>query len=587
MKSKEKKNEFVTYWENEIRAGEKYMKKYSTQTKWKEWRQHYRGDWGSEVVPVNRIFSFGRTLIPRTYFRNPRVCVTAARPEYVKHALVVEAIDNLLIQELNLKGTLKRALLQSFFSGTAPIKLGFDSEFGYLPEQSLDDDSSTITQIGRKEGLNIEYNVNVKPGMPWALSAMPEDVIIPWGYTNPENLPWVAQRILRPLEDIKEDQKYKNTKDLQGTKRASTEIKPQSAFERETDKLFAELWEIRDFRSKDIIVISEGQILLKSDDILQEGGLPWEFLTINEDPEFFWGIPDVYILSPQQQELNDVKTQQSKHRKIALLKFLYQKNSITEEQLEHFLSGNVGPAVGIDAENIANAIVALQPHMPQELWKEAQIILADMTQSVGFSENQAGGYNPKGGNVTATETAEIAQGVDIRMDERKDILSDTMINIVKKWNTMIFNLWNEKRVMEIVGPYGDTEWVEFTGRDISCDYKLKIDPDTGFPLTSNAKRQLADGLMAVYNGDPLVDQFKLRLFHLERYENLIPGVTSLLTNPMMQDEQSQMANLLGAARQPSPMGSGSQTAGSPKGSNQGGGKRPISFDEFASSKRQE
>jgi hypothetical protein len=409
---------------------------------------------------------------------------------------------------------------------------------------------------------------------------MPEDVIIPWGYSDSDNLPWVAHKILRPLDDIKQDQKYKDTKDLKGTKRASKEQGLKSPFSSEKDIQYGELIEIRDYQTHEIIVICEDTLLLKSEDVLQVGGLPWEFLTFNDDPEYFWGIPDCYILAPQQQELNDVKTQQSKHRKIALLKFLYQKGAVTEEEMNKFLSGTVGPAVAIDTENLATSIIALQPHMPQDLWKEAQMILNDMDQSMGYSVNQTGGYNPKGGNVSATETSEIAQGVDLRVDERKDIMSDLLISIVKKWNAIIFNLWDETKVIEIAGPNGDSEWVEYTGSQIKCEYKLKIDPDSGFPITGNAKRQLADGLFKTYGGDPLIDQMKLRKYHLDKYENISPGIMDVLTDPSMKPDDPNA--LLAAARQPSPMGAGSQTgSGASPGTNRGGGAKPLNFEQFA------
>lgn len=573
---KELKDSFITFWNEQIEGGKKYMKKYSTQPKWKEWRQHYRGDWNANVIPVNRTFSYGRTMIPRVYFRAPRVSITAARPEFVGHAIVLEAVDNMLIQALNLKKTLKSAILQAFLSGTAPIKLGYDSEFGYLPEQAIDQDTATATQLSRKEKRMIEYNLNVKPGMPWAMTAMPEDVIIPFGYKDPDNLPWIAHRVIRPLKDVQEDQKYQNTKDLKGSLRTNLELQRTSPFDQVRDTLFTELYEIRSYHTKEIIVICEDQLLLKSDDALQYHGLPWEFLTFNEDPEYFWGIPDVYILEPQQNELNEVKTQQSRHRKIALLKFLYNKGAITEDQMAHLLSGEVGPAIGLDAEQLQAAVITLQPHMPQELWLEAQHIVNDMRESMGYSENQAGGYNRKGGNVSATETAEIAAGVDLRTDERKDIVADVMLNIVKKWNDMVFNFWDTERVIEIVGPEGGVQWIEFTGDQIKCEYKVHIDIDSGFPMTAASKRQLADGLFKTYGGDPMMDQMGVRKFHLQQYENLAPGITHLLRNPNVPPTDAAM---LGAARQPNPA-FGGQGAGNSPGTNQGGGRGPINFEKF-------
>lgn len=572
--------EFATFWTQEIERGEKYMKKYSTINKWKDWRQSYRGDWDPKLIPVNRTFSLGRSMIPKIYLKSPRVSVTATRPEFINHARVVEAVDNMLIQTLGLKQTMKRAILHSFLSGTAPIKLGFDSEFGFLPQQSVSYDSGTATQISRKERRLIEYNQTIKPGMPWAINILPEDVIIPWGYSDPLSVPWVGHKIYRPLKDVKEDQKYRNTKDLKGTKRASLDIPLKSPFiSGYADELYTELIEIRDWKTGEIIVICEEQLLLKDEDALQDKGLPWEFLTFNEDPEYFWGIPDAYILEPQQNELNEIKTQQSRHRKVTLLKFLYSKGALTEDQVAHLLSGEVGPAVGVDAEALQNAIITLQPHMPPELWTEARAVLADMQESLGFSENQLGNYVQKGANVSATETAEVAQNVDARQDERRDIVSDTFLNIIKKWNSFIFTLWDQEKIIEVVGPSGMNNWVIYKGTQLNSEYTIKVELDSGFPMTGNAKRQLADGLFKAYNGDPMMDQMKLRQFHLDKYENLTPGILSILRNPQMTPPD--MNSLLGAARQPNPMGGGAGGGrGSSAGTNRGGGQKPVNFEDF-------
>ena len=216
--------DFVEEWLGRIKTSIKLRQrfvKYNNKT-WKEVcedaRKYYRSDWKSDVIPVNRVFSFGRSLIPAIYFRSPRVSVTATKPELVMHAKVVEAVDNYLIKKTKLKKTLKTAALHAYLAGYGPIKLGYDSEFGFDPSLAVDEDTATATQYARQESRDIEYHSNVQPGMPWALPDLPENVIVPFGYRDPESLPWIAHRILRPLEDVKQDQKYRNTKDLQGTR---------------------------------------------------------------------------------------------------------------------------------------------------------------------------------------------------------------------------------------------------------------------------------------------------------------------------------------------------------------------------------
>ncbi len=561
-------------WMDEIKAGEKYRDTYSKSKQYPDYRKYYRGDWANNVVPTNRIFSFGRGLIPQVYFRNPRVTCTATRPDLVAHAMVVEAIDNWLIKELKLKQVIKRAILHAYLCGTAPVKLGYDSEFGYNPLQAVDQDTSTITQIGRSgesKGKDIEYNVNIKPGMPWALPVAPEDVIIPWGYYDPDSLPWIAHRLLRPLDDVKADQKYRNTKDLKGARRARyVEMRPP--LRKDDDIKFCELWEIRDLRTHEVLVLCEDTILLKDPDVLQIEGPNYEFLTFNEDPEFFWGIPDVAILEPQQLEYNEIRTQASKHRKIALLKFLYLKGALTSQQLDHFLSGEVGPAVEIDGESLAASITMLAPHIPPDLRGEALAVLQDMQLSMGYNENSSGSFKP-GTPPSAGEVAASGSVGEARIEERRDIVHDLLTSVIRKWNQYIFSFWTGERVVKIVGPQGSDMWIQYTGEELQGEYSLIIDPDSGLPITRGLRQQVGEKLLKQYGGDPMVDQMSLRRHDLQNYEWVMPGITSLLmqTNPAT-------ATLLGNQRQPQPAfggGSGPAVAGKSREGGQRGGGAPV------------
>jgi len=121
MEQSERHKKLADYWAREIKAGVKYKERYAKSKEWEEYKKMFRGDWKENLVPVNKVFSFGRMTIARSYFRRPAVTVTPKRPEFEIHARVVEAIDNYLIRECNLKYTLKRALLDAFCTGTGPI----------------------------------------------------------------------------------------------------------------------------------------------------------------------------------------------------------------------------------------------------------------------------------------------------------------------------------------------------------------------------------------------------------------------------------------------------------------------------------
>ena len=574
----ESKSDFITEWQARIKAGKKYRQKFSSSKNWSDYREKYRGNWPDEMYPVNRIFSFGRSLIPQVYFQSPYVTVTATRPEFEGHAKVVEAIDNWLIRETLLKNTLKKSSLDCYLCGTGPIKIGYDSEYGYSPAQAVDQDSATATQIGTKESRLIEYRSNVKPGMPWALPVLPEDVIVPYGYQSSTSLPWIAHRILRPLADVKQDQKYNNTKDLEGTRIADLdeEVKKRSLFTEQNSVPYAELWEIRDVATRRVYIICEDQVLFDDIDELQVDGLPWEFIIFNEDPEHFWGISDADIIMPQQMELNEIRTQSSRHRKIALIKFLALKGALKDFELDKFLSGEVGPYVEVDAESLAQTIMMLQPHVPPELSPLAQEVKQDMREGMGFSENELGAFSPYHGK-TATETERVGQSHDNRVGERKAVVADCLVNVIRKWNQMLFKFWTSERVIQVAGPQGAQHWIEYTGDQLAGEYNLKVDPESGFPVSKAMRTQIADGLVKTYGGDILLNQMELRKRHLEQFEWIFPGIMQLL----VQGVDPGTAAMEASMRQPAPEGSSGMSATGNRGGGASGGtkEKPMNFEQ--------
>lgn len=583
-RKKPKVDEFTNNWMSEIRYGIEYRKRYSTRNQWDIYRRYYRGDWAPGIIPINKVFSYGRTLMPRVYFRAPRVTVTPTRPDMIYHAKVVEAIDNLLIKEVMLKKTLKKAILDAYLCGVGFIKLGYDSEFGYIPEQSVTESGETVTQYSRKEkSEKIEYSQMVKPGMPWALRARPEDVIVPWGSEDEDSLPWICHYYLRPLKDIKEDQKYDSnkTKDLQGTRNPTLDQEKRSKAFRprsEQDKgvTFAELFEIRDFKTRQIMTFCENQLLLSDEDVLQtKEGIPWEFIIFNRDPEYFWSIPDAHIIAPLQEELNTTATQTARHRAIALLKFLYKKGTVTKDELEKCMSGLVGVAVGVEQEvdNLQNAISTLQPHIPPELYRDMAQQIQAMREVLGFSQNQEGAFSPYHGK-TATESMIVSESSEERTDERRDIMADVLVNIIRKWNWFLFQFWSEAKVVQLVAPDGEPAWIQYTGDELEGDYILSIDAESGMPISRSLKYQMGQDLMKTFNGDQLIDQITLRQIHLDNYDIIDPRAPKLL-----QPTFAGRPELVSAERQPAPItgGGGKGSAGGRKGSSP---SRPEEFAAF-------
>lgn len=531
-------------WMTRIDLAEKAKETLASTSNWPLYKEMYRNNW-SEVEEqeaiLNVIYSTGKTLIPRIYFRTPTVTVTPRRPEFAGHARIVEAVDNYLLRELSVKRQLKRVALDTYLCGTGIVKLGYDSEFGFIPEQSVDIDTSTVTQTSRKTGELLEYNTNVSPGMPWALRVRPEEILVPFGYDSPEDLPWICHTILRPLKDVKEDVKYIRSVTSKLIGGYTPTIRERKHFPRMEDySLFKNneeyclIYEIRDLRTGRIYAFSEGYTILDEVDGLQLDGLPFEFLIFNENPDNFWGLPDVKYVSTQQKELNEIKVTTSKMRRYNILKFLYRAGVIEKDDLDRLFSDSIediGAGIPVSDEALQSAVLPLIPHnLTQDLERDKQMVLSDLRETIGISRNEMGEYIPMTSK-TATEASIVNQASDIRLDERRDAMADMLVSIVRKVNQIIFKYWTKERVVEIVGPSGAREWVSYTGDQLKGEYFLSIDPDSGVPVSKRLRYEQSFKLLEAFRGDPYVDQLALRKIILNQFEWIDPTATLIAIDP--------------------------------------------------------
>lgn len=574
--AKPEEHKFVSNWEKQIKFGIKYRDKYSSYKKWKIYRQYYRGAWDKKILPVNTVFSFIRGMIPKTYFRNPGVAVTALRPEMVWPSRVVESVDNYLIGELALKGQLKKSILHGALCGIGPIKLGYDSEFGFLPSQAVTENSETATQLSKKTGEEIEYQVNVKPGMPWALAVKPEELVIPWGYDDVNSIPWIAHEIIRPLDDVKADQKYKNTEGLKGGFREDLKHNPNFKRTLSDGITYTKLYEIRVVKSKKIVVICEGRKLLEAEDELQIEGLPWEMTIFNPDAEHFWPISDVQIMEPQVKEINEIRTQASRHRKILILKMLIKKGMMEPGEYEKFLNDDIAACVEVNPDTVLSQDVMQFVHnVPTDIFaREGLIAQGDLRDSIGFGRNQGGSMTPSGNTPpSAYEVGVVQQAFESRSDERRDVVADVLSNIIRKWNQFIFKFWSEERVADIVGPDGKRYWVKYTGDQIKGEYFYRIDPEAGMPISRALRNQEMEKLFEQFRDDPYIDQLELRRLRMRTIDWLDPSAVGLVRDPQSSIQQAmQTAEGMGGGADMETVGSPNQPMELQQLIEQGGGR---------------
>lgn len=538
----------VSWWIDAVAKGKQFRKDYAQEPRWDDWRRWGRGQWNRGILPSNVYFKMIRTLVPRTYFRNPSVSVTQTKPgmDEMLLAKLMERADNKLLDLMDFKGQMKRSVLQTTMFGTSFMRRGYGAEFTPTPEE-LGTEGPDVG--GRKLPIHVEYNDLVAGNRPWSLNAHPGSIIVPRNCVSIHDARWVCFETTRTKTDLAADPRFKNTKMLQdGIKGTGGSLIASGGKARQEGTL---LWEIRDKKTRAVFVIAPyvnfterdkvEPLFFDEDKLQRHGRLPCYPLIFNQDDEVFWGISDSIIIEPQQLEKNQIRTQMMYHRRVMLAKFLYEKGAISPDELSKMLSdSNVG--IAVELKNIAG-VKELDMggviNIVNGLGGLENIIDREVQEQLGLGVNQFGEYAPGSADRSATEANIVNQATAIRIDERRDTCADLMTDFVADMNQDIYEYWTEDMVIDLVGPAGVPIWVKFHPQLLQHgQYDVKVDPDSSIPLTKQYREQKATQVYnLLYGKNQSVNPDQLTHFLL----NELYGVDadSILSAPVMQTSQQQ------------------------------------------------
>ncbi|HKZ39551.1 MAG TPA: hypothetical protein VJ044_01235, partial [Candidatus Hodarchaeales archaeon] len=458
-----KTEEELKDWEGEIDRAEKYLEGSKRLAHWRQHRDWYSGHYGDDVVSVNLLFAIGRALVPQLYFKVPTILVETKKRGSENNAKILEATNSWLIDHIGMKEQIKLGITDAFLTNIAVFKYGYHSvgsEFptsaqeklpeqmqlaltdflGEGPAQDLIDDD--------EERMKYSYHDWVKPDSPWMLRVQPEDFLVPFGIKDLASTPWCAFRVCRPLDDVKADPVYENTKDLKPNvsynKKKENSPNQFKQYDGDTEYLeYFEIWDKRDGRIR-VYAPNNKKFMRHEEHGLPIDGLPAEILRFNPVGWDFWGESDAYQIHKQILELNETRTLEMRHRRALILKLLVDKNAITDAQLKQITDGDVS-AVKVDGP-LTLSVQVLAPSMSRDIFNIDEVIRNDIREVMSFSRNQAGDFSTS--RTTAHEVETVRQAIELRSDERRDMVADLIsASFQRKINPMIFEFWTEQRTI--------------------------------------------------------------------------------------------------------------------------------------------
>ncbi|MDH4101584.1 MAG: hypothetical protein OEV28_13545 [Nitrospirota bacterium] len=538
-------------------------------------KEYYRGNqWGGELgtqytdlTVDNIIYANISTIIPSISISNPKIFVIPTKKPYpgeggvmfdtVGAAAIKEVMLNYYYRKLRIKRQVRKVQYDALLGGFGVIEIGYITK----TEKFRDDQVKEVHEL-------------LKADMPFARRISPNDFL-----KDPESrdhlledAEWVAYRWVKRLEDLKSDDKYKNTKTLKTnftvkTDYASKSDKQEYGNGEREDFERVEGWTIWDKREKTLVdVVEEHDKLLRERDWpLDFGdGFNCEILYFNENPDEPFPLSDVDIYIDQQDELNILQSLQVSHaKKVSQRKYIAKESAFDETELDKIERGPDG-TVAVSKIDPASAITTLKDAaVSQDLYLAIQAVKNNTRQLSGVAEFEQGGAQKFD---TATEPSLIQRGITVRRQDRRDIIEEFVVRIVSKLDKVIQQTFSDDEqiplqrgdiemlkarapqklspavpkpeiLSKIVGPQEIMPflpWLSISKADIQGDFDFEIEAGSMQPVNDETRKRDMIALRQIMEGNPYIDPLKATRMVLETFR-----VKTDILKPEQQVKQEQ------------------------------------------------
>lgn len=421
---------------------------------------------------INVIYPIVKNVIPNLYYKNPYILSFPKRksPEDELSAPFAGALLNHFHKELDMKNINKQVVFDAFVLGMGVCKMGYTTKFGTMPtEETVDQEKkdrekaksrSILEKLGLKKPkeedkpkANPELNEFIRSESPFSIWVNPFEFIIDPTATSIENANWVAQKITKRLSDVKKDETYKNTVDLEGTPKDDMNLKdiPQTQID---NFKFIDLYEVHYKTDEGINILTiakdgkRTEALRHDKSVYQMDGFQYEVLYFNKHNHKLYPKSDIDVIKGLQDRINitleSILDQVDKY----VPKLFVNETALTDQGKKALIDGDVGAVVYTNT-NPGEAVsegrfTQVKADLIALIDKSLEIIMLETgltkAQLMGLTDAQ-----------TATE-AQIGQaGQSLRMSDKFDAVGDFLNRQTRKFWQVVKQFVDLEEISLITG----------------------------------------------------------------------------------------------------------------------------------------
>ena len=502
-------------------------------------------------ILVNMIFATVNVIAPSISVNHPKIAVNATNPDHAAQAVIVESVVNYWWRYRDIRSEFRRAVKDFVVVGHGWVKVGY--RFVEEAVVGTDVDPSDPNAVGGEE----QPTTVILEDSPFAERVSPFDVFVDPDATSMHDVRWIAQRIRRPISEVKSDRRYDKTARDQIASTGYSRYGDDPSRRKIQDKSmgYAEVWEFYDIVNKSMCVFADGgdRFLIKPMRMPYSFGQPFVMIRNYDVPDSFYPIGDLEQIEPMQHELNETRTQMMNHRKRFSRKYLYKESAfdaLGRAALQSTEDNVIVPVVS--DEPLPNVIQPMPAVInPPEFYNQSDLITNDIDRISGVAEFMRGGSPDI--RRTATEASLIQDAQNARTSDKLATIELAIAEIGKRMVALAQQFMTGEQVARIMGKDGEPLWVTYNRDYLEGDFDYEVAAGSTQPVNESFRRQMALQMvdaMAPFAGAGIINMKEMAAYVLQ-YGFGVKNPEKFLSTPEPQAPPAGPAGPVGPA---APMG---------------------------------
>src|SRR3990167_4160174 len=324
----------------------------------------------------------------------------------------------------------------------------------------------------------------------------PFDMFVDPEATSLEDARWVVQRIVRPVEEVKQDKRYnaRARRRLSGDGSVqwhNEEHKSKPSSEKEdTDRIT--LWEFYDLARELVSVFAtSGDGFLVDPEAIPKGYQPHPFIQLRnyEVPDQFYPIGELEAIEPLQHELNSTRSGMVEARQLDIPKYLYRRAAFGTDAVKALSSSTPYTRIPIDTDEPFSELIAPLPRneVSVQLYQHSDQIESDVEYVSAVSEYQRGATPET--RKTATEASIIQDNANARASEKLDIIEQSLAEVGQRLIALGQAYMTGEQAARIGNDQGAAVYWSFGADDITGEFDFEIEAGSTQPRNETFRRQ--------------------------------------------------------------------------------------------------